>query len=102
MKKEVIISTVVTAVITALIIVAATGIFNTVRKDGLVNFDETGSNDPDASGKKELSAPMKAVLRNSLSAGATLKGFFEVNADDLGEMSDYDLTEFEPKSDEKE
>lgn len=75
----------------------AVDILNSVRKDGLVEFDEKGKDDPEATGKKELSAPMKVVLRNSIAAGATVKGFFEVNAEDLGEMSDYDLVEFEPK-----
>ena len=44
---------------------------------------------------------MKAVLRNSIEQGATVAAFFEVNAEDLGDIKDYDVTEFEKKDDDK-
>ena len=69
--------------------------FSAIRENGLVDFEEAGADDPDKSEKKQLSAPMKAVLRNSMSTGATVAEFFEINKSDLGEMSEYDLAEFE-------
>jgi phage I-like protein len=68
-----------------------------VLEAGYVDLSERGSSREGQGGAQELSAGMRKHLESWLEAGHDLEEFFEINAAELGEMSEYDLTEFEDR-----
>lgn len=76
-------------------------IFSAIQTTGLIDFQEKGSSKKEEPGTKELSTEMKAIVRSEIARGISLERFFEAN-DDLGKMSDYDLSEFLPKESKEE
>ena len=72
-----------------------TTIIEAVVKNGLVSFEEVGHGKKKV-GHVQLSAPIQANLKEWLKAEDNdIKEFFAINADVLGEMAEYDLSEFE-------
>lgn len=78
----------------------AQAVFSAVLKTGVVDFNEKGGKGGKEGGSKKLSESMKKTVANSLEQGNSLEDFFKVN-EQLGKMSDYDLTEFQ-KEEKKE
>jgi phage I-like protein len=68
-----------------------------VLEAGYVDLSERGSSREGQGGAQELPAGMRKHLESWLEAGHDLEEFFEINAAELGEMSEYDLTEFEDR-----
>jgi phosphosulfolactate synthase (CoM biosynthesis protein A) len=67
-----------------------------IRQDGVIAFSELGHN-KETNGNRELPAEIKLSLQKFVDAGYTKEEFFKVNAAELGNMSDYNLSEFEKK-----
>jgi hypothetical protein len=64
-------------------------------KHGRVEFSEFGHAGEKVHGTKKLSAPIAALLANHLETGGKLADWFALAQ--VGEMSDYDLSEYEEK-----
>lgn len=61
-----------------------------------IKFDEAGHSRV-LQGTQPLPDAIKPVLADWLARGLSMNEFFEINAVELGSMSDYNLTEFLPK-----
>jgi len=66
-----------------------------VLRAKVVDFSERGSDRGGQAGKKQLGPEMASALRGWLDSEQALAEFFAVNREELGEMADYDLSEFE-------
>jgi hypothetical protein len=66
------------------------------QEKGLVEFGEKGHGRT-MQGTQELPAAIKAMLSSWIASGKEIAEFFTVNAVELGNMSDYNLAEFQPK-----
>jgi len=67
----------------------------TMLKSKVVDFSERGSSRDGRGGKKELEEPYADQLRMWLDSGMDMGEWFKVNADIVGGMEEYDLSEFE-------
>ena len=75
-----------------------TTIVEAVVKNGLVSFEEAGHGKK-KTGHVQLSTHIKANLNEWLKVeDNNVTGFFTINADVLGEMAEYDLSEFEKEA----
>lgn len=67
-----------------------------VLTKGVVPFKELGHS-KEGTGKQELPEYAKLSLKKFLDAGFTVERFFKENAAELGDQSDYELSEFQAK-----
>lgn len=61
----------------------------------VVDFSERGSGRDGTAGKKALPAEMRGALTDWLAAKQGLDEFFAVNREELGDMEQYDLSEWQ-------
>ena len=64
-------------------------------KAKVVDFSERGSSREGQGGKEKLPSAYAVLVRTWQEEGHDLAEFFEVNKDELGDMDQYDLSEFE-------
>lgn len=69
-------------------------ILRTVHTSGTVDFSETGTSQGSEKGQLHLDKQAASMLRLFMANGGTVAQFFELNADLLGEQSQYDLRAF--------
>lgn len=69
-------------------------ILRTVHSSGTVDFSETGTSQGNENGQLTLDKHAAEMLRLFMKNGGTVAQFFELNADLLGEQSQYDLRAF--------
>jgi hypothetical protein len=74
----------------------AEALLASVQEKGLVSFTEAGHSRPVAGGT-QLPDWAKAELQKFITAGYTVSEFFVHNGPELGEMADYNLSEFTEK-----
>ena len=63
-------------------------------KAKVVEFEERGSSRDGLGDKAELEAPFEMQIREWLDAGRDLEEWFEMNEDVVGEMDQYNVSEF--------
>ena len=71
-------------------------IFEAVQRTGLVEFKEKGHGRR-LMGTVELETPVKKMLAKWIAGEGSISEFFEVNASELGDMEQYNLSEFKEK-----
>ena len=74
----------------------AEALFEKIVENGLLEFSEVGHNQA-VKGKIELPEEIKPMLHAALKEGRTAEWFFASNMSELGQMDDYDLSEFKIK-----
>lgn len=72
----------------------AEGIFKKIQADGLIKFSETGHN-KSLKGSTQLPKEYHAYLQKWVDQNKNVADFFTINAGELGNMDDYDLSDFE-------
>lgn len=70
--------------------------FSTILEKGTTPFTEIGHGRI-ITGNRELPAEIKVVLQKAIEDGMSLNVFFTANAAELGDMSEYNLAEFQEK-----
>jgi len=76
---------------------AAEGIFSRIVDTGLIPLAEVGHSQT-MSGTQQLPSEMAALLRSWIGKGLSVEEFFTVNAVELGNQSDYNLSEFKKEA----
>jgi len=66
-----------------------------ILRAGVVDLSERGSSRGGREGRAELDPALKTILKTWLSTDGSVEEWFELNADVVGAMDQYDLSEFE-------